>query len=77
MPAMVNRWPASEAPTAGKEFTVAGHLTCPPQKIIIYHDRRYESPAVVNTIYRGGLFKLSTAVKSCFTEAGALSCPPR
>ena len=64
MPATVNQWPASEAPAAGKGFTVAGHLTCPPQEIVIYHGGRYESPTAVNTIYRGGHFKLTAAVKS-------------
>ena len=64
MPATVNRWPATEAPAAGKGFTVAGHLTCPLQEIVIYRGGRYESPATVNTIYRGGLFKLPAAVKS-------------
>ena len=64
MPATVNRWPATEAPAVGKWFTAAGHLTCPPQEIVIYHGGRYESPAAVNTIYRGGLFKLFAAVKS-------------
>ena len=64
MPATVNRWPATEAPAAGKGFTAAGHLTCLPQEIVIYRGGRYESPAAVNTIYRGGLFKLSAAVKS-------------
>ena len=49
LPATVNRWPATEAPTAGKGFTAAGHLTCPPHEIVIY---------------RGGLFKMPAAVKS-------------
>ena len=35
LPTTVNRWPATEAPAAGKGFTVAGHLTCPPQEIVI------------------------------------------
>ena len=68
MPATVNRWPASEAGHRGarcrKRFTAAGHLTCPPQEIVIYRGRRYESPAAVNTIYHGGLFKLPAALKS-------------
>ena len=64
LPATVNRWPATEAPAAGKGFTAAGHLTCPSQKIVIYRGGRYESPAAVNTIYRGGLFKLPAVVKS-------------
>ena len=56
--------PATEAPAAGKGFTAAGHLTGPPQEIVIYRGGRYESPAAVNTIYRGGLFKLPAAVKA-------------
>ena len=56
--------PATEAPAAGKWFTAAGHLICPPQEIVIYRGGQYESPATVNTIYRGGLFKLPATVKS-------------
>ena len=64
LPATVNRWPASEAPAAGKGFTAAGHLTCPPRENVIYRGGRYKSPAAVNTIYHGELFKLPAAVKS-------------
>ena len=46
--------PATEAPAAGKGFTAAGHLTCPPQEIDIYRGGRYEWPAAVNKINRGG-----------------------
>ena len=46
--------PATEAPAAGKGFTAAGHLTCPPQEIYIYRGGRYEWPAAVNKINRGG-----------------------
>ena len=34
--------PATGAPAAGNWFTAAGHLTCPPQKIVIYRGGRYE-----------------------------------
>ena len=66
-PRLTGGWPArpaTEAPAVGKGFTTAGHLTCPPQEIVIYRGGRYESPAAVNTIYRGGLFKLPVTVKS-------------
>ena len=56
--------PATGAPAAGNWFTAVGNLTCPPQEIVIYRGGRYESPAAVNTVYHGGLFKLSTAVKT-------------
>ena len=46
--------PATEAPAARKGFTAAGHLTCPPQEIYIYRGGRYEWPAAVNKINRGG-----------------------